>query len=227
MLKRRFALAGWEQVVDGFAQRVGAEAGEFDSPLGAWFAMFRVAREEDGAKAEVGAEVDVGERVAEDEAGGRFDAGEVGLGLVEHAGERLAAVALVFVVGADVEGIDVRAGFGEGLLQVGVDCSYRSGGVFAEGDAALVGDDEDAEAGAVEAGDGVGDAGEQGESIPTGDVFALGELAVDDSVTVEEYGLEWASGGSASRGVEAGAVVTMGHTAIIASERPGSWLLGS
>src|SRR5579863_9359995 len=72
------------------------------------------------------------------------------------------------------------------LLQLGmqrVDVSRR---VIAERDAALVGNDDDTNAGAVEGGDCGLDAGQNMEVAPAADVGALGRLAVDDAVTVEK-----------------------------------------
>jgi len=112
------------------------------------------------------------------------------LGLFEEAGERLAAVAFALVMRTEVEAVDSCAGLGEDGLQLGMDRVHISSGVEAEGDAALVGDDEDAQAGLVEPRDGLGDAGEQIEMLPAGDVLALGHFAVEDAIAVEEDGAD-------------------------------------
>lgn len=99
------------------------------------------------------AELDVRERVADHEAGGGLDVGEVGERLLVEAGTGLAAVAFVLIVRTEVKGVDVRAGCREGALQFSVDGVDVGGSVEAECDAALVGDDDDAQPGAVEARD--------------------------------------------------------------------------
>ena len=159
------------------------------------FAVFRVAFNEDGGDAELCGEEDVGVGVSDEDGGGGGDLGKLALCLEEESGGGFAAVAGGFVVGADVEGVDACGGRGEELGEVGVDLVDGGEGVFAESYAALVGDDEDAEAGCVEAGDGLGDAGQEGEEVEGGDVFALREFAVDDSVTIKEDGAEGGAGG--------------------------------
>jgi hypothetical protein len=62
------------------------------------------------------------------------------------------------------------------------------GGVESEGDASLVGDDDDAEAGAVEAGYGLGHPGVEMEFFGRGDVATFGQLSIEHAVAVEEYG---------------------------------------
>ena len=55
-------------------------------------------------------------------------------------------------MGTEVEGVDVGPVLFEGGLECGVDAADILGGVKAESDAALVGDDDDALARLVEAG---------------------------------------------------------------------------
>jgi len=139
--------------------------------------------------------------------------GELALGLEEESGGWFAAVAGGFVVGADVEGVDGGAVGGEELGEVGVEAADGGEGVFAQGDAALVGDDQHAEPSEVEAGDGLGNAGQEGEAVEAGDIFALGELAIDDSVAVEKYGAEGGAGGQGEPGEWGGWVgCGVGHT---------------
>jgi hypothetical protein len=61
-------------------------------------------------------------------------------------------------------------------------------GVEAEGDAALVGDDQHAESGLIETGDCFCYAGQQFEMAPVGDVLAFGHLLIDDAVAIEKDG---------------------------------------
>lgn len=109
---------------------------------------------------------------------------------MEEAGEGLAAVALVSVVRAEVEGVDVRAVRLQPALQCGVDIAHVFGGIEAEGDAALVGDDDDAQARAVEASDGLRDAGQWLKLAPGGNVAAFRHLAIEDAVAVQEDGAQ-------------------------------------
>ena len=160
---------------------------------GSWFLMFAmrcVALDEDSLHAQVAAEFYVAEGVADDQAGGWFDLRKLGLRLFEEAGERFAAVALMLIVRAEVETVDFGSGFGQQGLKLVVDFVDGRGGVEAEGYAALVGDDEDTQAGLIEPRDGLGDAGEQFEVLPVGDVLALGHLAVENAVAVEKDGAE-------------------------------------
>lgn len=154
--------------------------------------MFGAAGEVDGGHAEAAAEFDVGVRVAHHDAGGCGDLRELRYRLLEEAGQGLAAVALVLVVRADEKSVYMSAGAGEVLLEIGVDGVDIGEGVEAAGDAALVGDDQDEEAGAVEAGDGFCNAGQGMEFGGSADVGALGHLFVEDSVAVEEDGAEGA-----------------------------------
>ena len=69
---------------------------------------------------------------------------------------------------------------------------YVCRGGVAERDAALVGDDDDSQAGLIELDDGLGNSGKRLEAGPGRDVTAFGELAVEDSVTIDEYGAQGA-----------------------------------
>ena len=148
--------------------------------------VFAIAFNEHGFHAQIAAEFDVGEGIADDYAGFGGDFGEVGFGLFKEAGAGFAAVALALVVRAEIEAVYVRAGFGQSCLQLGVDGFYVCRSVEAEGDAALVGDYEDAQAVSIQCGNRFRDAGKQVEVLPRGDVLALGHFAVDDSVAVKK-----------------------------------------
>ena len=149
-----------------------------------------VAFEKDGSHAEVTAEFDVGEGIAYDEAGGRFDRRELGFCLFEEAGQRFAAVALAPVMRAEVKAVDVSAGDRQLSLELAVYGVHVRRGVEAEGDAALIGDDEDPESGLIETGDGLRHAGQEFELLPAGDVLAFGHFVVDDAVAIEKDGTE-------------------------------------
>lgn len=77
--------------------------------FGTGFLVLGVAFEEESQHAKAATELDVGERVSDHDAGSGIDLGEVCAGLLEEAGKRLAAVALLLVVRAEVEGVNVRA----------------------------------------------------------------------------------------------------------------------
>ena len=81
---------------------------------------------------------------------------------------------------AEVEGVDVRAVRLQPALQCGVDLAHVVGGVEAEGDTALVGDDDDAQARAVEASDGLGYTGQWLKFAVGGNVAAFRQLAIED-----------------------------------------------
>jgi len=182
-----------KQGVDGGSERRKARCG-----CGARFAcaglpLRRIAVNEQRAHAEAASELDIDGRVANHDAGLGVDCGKVALRLEKHAGERLAAVAGVLVMGAEVEGVNVRAVAGQLLLELRVDGFDVGWRVEAERGTALVGDDEDAQPGAVEACDGVGDARQQVKLFPACDVAALGELAVHDAVAIKENSNQGAS----------------------------------
>ena len=169
--------------------------------MGSGLLVLGMAIDEDGFQTQIFAEFDVGQGVADHEAGVRLDFRELGLGLFEEAGQGLAAVALMLVVRAEVEAVDVGLAGGEQALQPGVDLVNVGGGIQAKTDAALVGDDEHAEPRLVEAGDGIWDAGEQFEVMPGSDILSLGHLAVDDPVAVEEDGFDGGGRGRMLRSV--------------------------
>lgn len=177
--------------------------------MSAGFPVGRIAFEEDGEHAKAVAELDVGERVADHCAGFGGDGGDSRNRLMEEAGQGLAAVALVVVVGAEEEAVQVRAGLPELALQVLVDGQDVRSRVETKGDAALVGNDDDAEAGAVEASDGLRYAGEQLEIVPGGDVATFRQLAVEDAIAVEEDSQQ-DTGMIAARGVSHAAMIATG-----------------
>ena len=148
--------------------------------------MVWIAFDEDCPEAEIAAKLYVGEGVADDQAGGWFNFGELGLRLFEEARQRLAAVALVLVMGAKIKAVDVCFRFCQKGLKLGMDVLDIGSGVEAEGDAALVGDYDDAQAVSIQCGNRFRDAGKQVEVLPCGDVLAFGHFAVDDSVAVEK-----------------------------------------
>jgi hypothetical protein len=170
----------------GRRKRAGGGIGEGGGVIGSGLAGGGISLNEDGAHAEGAGGFDIGEGIADEEAVGGAGLREIAKGLKEQAGAWLAAVALVFVVGAEIESVDVGAARAEMLLQGGVEGIDIGGGVAAEGDAALVADHDDAAAGTVESGDGGVDAGEDMEFFPAGDVVAFGRLAVDDAVAIEK-----------------------------------------
>ena len=85
--------------------------------------MCRIAFDVDAWTCRLRAELDVGPGVADHDAGCGRDVGELANGLLEKAGHRLAAVALVFVVRAEVEGVDVGAVTAQFSLEFSVDVS--------------------------------------------------------------------------------------------------------
>lgn len=171
---------------DGFLQRGSRCVGQSGGLPGSGLLRVGISFDEDGRDAEGTGGLDVGERVADDEAVGAGGLREIAEGLQEHPGLRLAAAALVFVVRAVVKSVDVSAMEDQMLLHLCVERLNVGGGVFPQGNAALVADDEDAAAGAVEGGDGGDGAGKEVEIAPVADVGAFGRLAVDDAVAVEK-----------------------------------------
>ena len=163
---------------------------ERDGHFRACFTMLGVARDEDRFEPEIFAELDIGEGVADDDAGFRGDLRKFGFGLLVKAGTGFAAGALTFVVGAEVEGVDPGAGFTKGFLKRMMNGINVLRGIQTESDAALIGHNDYAEAGLVELGDGFRDAGKQIEMLPGSDVLAFRHLAIQDAVAVEEDGTQ-------------------------------------
>jgi hypothetical protein len=181
---------------------------------------------EDGFHAQAVAEFDVGERIADHDAGFGGKIGKLGRGLLEKAGKRLAAVALLFVVRAEVEGVYVGAAGFQEVLQGCVHVLHIGGRVEPQRNAALVGDNHDAQARPVEAGDGFRHAGQQVKLVPAGHVAAFRHLFVQHSVAVEEYSIQVTRKGTLG-GVLHFAIITIGMMAPDAllstrRSRPGS-----
>ena len=80
--------------------------------------------------------------------------------------------------------------------------------VEASGDAALVGDHDDADAGLVQEMKSLWHVGENMEVFPTSNVLAFGHLLVQDSVAIEEDGVA---------GVPEYLIFLLEHVAIIAT----------
>jgi hypothetical protein len=136
------------------------------------------------------AELNVGEGVADHDAGRCGDLRELGAGLLEEAGEGLAAVALLRVVRAEVEGVDMRALRLQPALDRSVDVAHIVPGIQAEGDASLVGDNDDAQARAVESADRLRDARQRLELAPRGHIAVFRHLAIEYAVAVQEDGAQ-------------------------------------
>ncbi len=111
------------------------------------------------------------------------------MGLIEKAGERLSAIALCLVVGTEIESVDVGIANFERIAESRVDVEHVCGSVKAETDAALVGDNENAQSGLIEFGDGFGNSGENVEFVWGGDVAAFRHLAIEHSIAVQKYGV--------------------------------------
>lgn len=78
------------------------------------------------------------------------------------------------------------------VLECGVNLAHILGGVEAEGDSALVGDDDDSQPCAVEVGDCLRDSGKCVKLAPGSDIAALRLLPVEDSVAVQKDGVQGA-----------------------------------
>jgi len=133
---------------------------------------------------------DVGAAVADHDGVGEIEV-EVGGGLEDHSGGRLAegvvlaelGWAVVGVVGGVVDGVDLDGFFLELVADVGHEGFKVLRGVEAASDAGLVGDDDDAVA------EGLGGTAEGEDAVDEVEVLDAVELSpffVDDAVTVEE-----------------------------------------
>jgi len=127
----------------------------------------------------------VGEGVANHVAVSESDPRVFCLGLREQTDTGFSAVALAFVVRADVNAGDLGTAFGHGGRQSGMGIVKVCRLNQASGDATLVRDDEQRCAPASQLGESIHDAGEQLELAPAADIGAR-QTAVDDAVAVEE-----------------------------------------
>ena len=114
----------------------------------------------------------------------RDESGEIAEGLQQEAGGGLAAIALAAAVGAEVDGGEEQSGGGEKALHFRVDQRELLQAQLIQGDGALIGDHDQAEAvGGQEREAGEG-AGKELEFSRRGDVLAFRLLAVEDAVAV-------------------------------------------
>ena len=95
-------------------------------------------------------------------------------------------MALAVVMRAMVDGIQTSAVFCEVLTQAVVQSEQIGFRIQSESDAALVGDDDHGAPGAVQPGDGRLDSGQQLELFPGGYEAAVGGIAVQHSVPIQE-----------------------------------------
>ena len=117
---------------------------------------------------------------------GQLDA-QLARRLLEHAGARLAAVARPALVRAVVDGVDPPAGVRDRGAHARVHVGDVGLRVAAERDAALVRRHDDGHARAPRGRASPSERpGQERERVPRADVLALGRLAVDDAVAVEE-----------------------------------------
>lgn len=84
------------------------------------------------------------------------------------------------------KGVDVCAAKSELLIETQVDGIEIRAGVQAERDAALIGNNEGTHTGLIELCNGLRHTGEELKFIPTGNVVAFREFAVDDTVTIKK-----------------------------------------
>lgn len=149
-----------------------------------------MAFDEDGQHAESAAKLYVRPGISDHDAGLRGNLREVGLRLLEEAWERLAAATFVLVVGTKIEGIDVRSLRFQVALECGVDGGHVGGAVESQGDAALIGDDDDSQSGAVELADRFLHAGQWLKFARRSYVAAFGHFLIQDAVAIKENGVQ-------------------------------------
>lgn len=145
-----------------------------------------IAVDEHRKHAEPAAELDVRPGVADNRAGFGADVGKVRLRLIEQAGQRLAAIALILVVRAEVEAVHMGFVVSQFPLKLGMDTEDVFLGTESEGNASLIGDENDAQAGAIEACDSLGNAGKYAKFPEGGNVATLRKFLIYNSVAIKE-----------------------------------------
>jgi len=149
--------------------------------------MLRVALDEDRSQSKIFAKLDIGERIADDQTRRRFDLREIGLSLLKHPRERLAAGALPLIMRTEVEPIHMRAEFVQNLLKLHMDRIHIRSRIQPEGHAALVGYDDHPQSRLVQFGDRFWHAGQQMEVLPARHILAFWHFPVDDTVAIQEH----------------------------------------
>lgn len=182
-----------QEVIHGVWERWEAQVSQVSCFLSAGFlvpAVGFVAFDEDAVHAEIAAEFDIGEGIADHKAARCRDLWKLFLRLFEETGKRFAAVALPFVVGAKVEAVHVCSGDRQDSLHLRVDVFYVRSRIATESDTTLIGDDKNAETGSIEPCNCFWNAGQQFKMAPAGDVLAFGHFPVDYAVAVKKDSTE-------------------------------------
>lgn len=153
-----------------------------------------ISEDENGAGAGTAAAFDIGALIADEPGAGEIDI-EIGGGLEDHAGGGLAAERWgIGKVGTEIGGVD-QAG-AQLAEELGLDGVILGFGKEAAGNAALVGDDEEAEAGGFEFSKGLGDTGiefDLGGIAAIVDVFHEGAVAIEEDGGDERCGIRFNS----------------------------------
>jgi len=109
--------------------------------ISAGFSPLWVTLDENSEHAKAAAKIDIGERIADHDACCGGNLRKLSHGLLEEAWQRLAAVALPLVVGAEVETVHMSAVMCQQLLQSGVNGVNIRRRIEPQRNATLVGDD--------------------------------------------------------------------------------------
>lgn len=163
-----------------------AQIGQFGCARCSALLTVRVALDEYGHHAQAASELDVGERVADHDTGSGVDLREVLLCLFVQPRQGLAALALILIVRTEVEGVYVCTMRPEQVVKASVEGFHVRGCVETKSDAALVGDDDNLQSGAIESREGPGYSGQDVEISPGGYVASLRHFLVQNAVTIEE-----------------------------------------
>ena len=106
--------------------------------------------------------------------------------LHKHPRQRLAAVALILVVGTNVESVDVRAMAAQQLLKVVLDPLHIGRRIESQRDSALIRNHDDPQPGSIQARNGFGRSSQQAKLSPRGYVAPLRHLLVQHPIPVEK-----------------------------------------
>lgn len=143
------------------------------------------AHEQASGAAGVPAGFEIDELVADDVAPGEVEIEVLG-GLLEEGGRGFASAArLIGGFRGDVEAVEGHVFGGEFRLDVGVDAIHVGHGEVTAADAGLVGDDEEEEAGFLQAAQGFGRAGDELHLLGFVEIVFVGD---ERAVAVEEDG---------------------------------------
>ncbi len=151
--------------------------------------MYRVAVDEHGFHIQPSAKLYIGERVTDHDALPSCNVRELFDRLFEQPRQRLTAVALLFIVRAKVEAVDMGSLCEQKVLQRGMNGLHIGGGVESQGYTALIAHDDHADSGPIQPSDPFNYAWKETKVRPVGHIASLRHLFIQNAVAIKENSL--------------------------------------